>query len=83
MVKLLLSAGAEPNLQGCCGDTPLFWATTRGRMDIVQLLLDAGAEPKLAHKEDTHRELAETIINLAVLQEQLLWYRPYGPSYIT
>ena len=49
---MLLSAGAEPNLSRCCGDTPLSRAVKQGNAGIAQTLLDAGANPNHAHKEE-------------------------------
>jgi len=43
MVKLLLTAGAEPNYYTDKGTTPLMTAVHYGRIKIVQLLLEAGA----------------------------------------
>ena len=52
LIEPCSSAGAEPNLSGCCGDTPLSRAVKQGNTGIAQTLLDAGANPNHAHKED-------------------------------
>ena len=44
IARLLLDAGAEPNLWDCDGETALMCASSRGHVEIVRLLLDAGAD---------------------------------------
>jgi uncharacterized protein len=41
--RLLLEAGADPNVRGAEGDTPLRWCVERGDTDMVELLLEKGA----------------------------------------
>ena len=43
-VKLLLEAGANPNLTDNGGDTPLHWACQEGYVNIIRCLLKAGAD---------------------------------------
>src|SRR5690606_37903578 len=51
MIKLLLEAGADPNLTVLSHtETPLMFAARSGALDAVKLLLDAGAE--LEAKDD-------------------------------
>ena len=48
IVKLLLAAGADPNLAPPTGSAPLVYAMTSGSKrtaEMVRMLLDAGAEP--------------------------------------
>jgi ankyrin repeat protein len=45
LLKLLLSHGAEVNVRGPSGDTPLHHAIQHGVAEIVKGLLDAGADP--------------------------------------
>jgi ankyrin repeat protein len=49
MVQLLVAHGADVNLRGLSGATPLFWAVMRGQKDDVKFLLDHGADPNLAN----------------------------------
>ncbi|KAJ8668818.1 hypothetical protein QAD02_000077 [Eretmocerus hayati] len=42
-VRLLLSAGASPNVVDDAGDTPLLLAIRSGKIELVQLLIDAKA----------------------------------------
>jgi len=42
--KLLLQAGADPNIPNRYGRTPLFWVVTNGQAELVRLLLQAGAD---------------------------------------
>ena len=44
---LLLSAGADPNVQDGSGRTALFMAAEQDDADLVELLLEAGADPTL------------------------------------
>ena len=44
VVRLLLAAGASPNLSHNNGWAPLYWASFSGHVDVVRALLDAGAD---------------------------------------
>ena len=48
IVRVLLEAGADPNLSAGCRVTPLYHASRYGHIKIVELLLNAGADPNLA-----------------------------------
>ena len=48
MIQLLVAHGADVNVQGSSGATPLFWAVMRDQKDDVKFLLDHGANPNLA-----------------------------------
>ena len=61
VAKLLLDAGAAPNMADHGGYTPLITAADRGRKDLVQLLLDRGAQPNMAHHNGA------TPLDLAIL----------------
>ena len=43
VIQLLLERGADPNIAGKEGWTPLHWAAKRGNKDVIQLLLDLTA----------------------------------------
>ncbi len=45
-VTLLLKKGADPNLPGSTGSTPLVQAVQSGKEEMVTLLLNAGADPR-------------------------------------
>jgi ankyrin repeat protein len=51
VVKRLLSAGAEVNVQDKNGKTPLHRAAIVGDVDIVKRLLSAGANPKIQDQD--------------------------------
>ena len=53
VLKVLLEAGADPNIPNNSEETPLYWATVQGEIGVVKLLLDAGADPNIAN---IHRE---------------------------
>ena len=41
----MFQRGADPNILGHDGDTPLYWAAKIGDRDMVRLLLDGRANP--------------------------------------
>jgi ankyrin repeat protein len=49
MIQLLIAHGADVNLRGLSGATPLFWAVMRGQKDDEKFLLDHGADPNLTN----------------------------------
>jgi len=49
MMQLLVAHGADVNLRGITGTTPLFWAVLRDQKDDLKFLLDHGADPNLAN----------------------------------
>lgn len=51
-MALLLAAGADPNLQGRIGDTPLHRAVPRAqdRTGAIRMLIAAGADPSIENK---------------------------------
>ena len=60
----LLNKGADPNLPGKGGDTPLIAAARVGYMDAIEWLLTAGAKVDLANR------MGETPLIVAVQQRQ-------------
>jgi hypothetical protein len=42
-VRVLLAAGADPNVEGCEGDTPLRWSAEHGDISMAAILLRCGA----------------------------------------
>lgn len=72
ITKLLLEAGADPNIRGNKGMTALRWAVTnpKGDFRLVRLLLQHGADPWIEsdtgghavnYAETVHPELAEEL----------------------
>ena len=56
-MRLLLEAGANPNLQDEFGMTALHAAVGVGSLDIARMLLDAGADATIENDEgETPRE---------------------------
>lgn len=58
VVRLLLAAGADPNLAEGEGITALTVAAEGGHLEVVRLLLEAGADPAYRTWEGTAAELA-------------------------
>ena len=48
VVRVLLNAGAQVDLAGYEGTTPLYWAARHGHLDVVRALLNAGADKTIA-----------------------------------
>ena len=58
-VRELLEKGADPNVRGEYGNTPLHDAAYEGHVDVVRLLLEHGADPTVKNKDgDTPLDLA-------------------------
>lgn len=49
MIQLLVEHGADVNLRGASGTTPLYWAVLRDQKDDEKYLLDHKADPNLAN----------------------------------
>ncbi|KAF2760464.1 ankyrin [Pseudovirgaria hyperparasitica] len=56
MVKLLLDAGADPDMDCCNGHKPLHEAASRNHAQVVRLLLEAGVSPKTGKTRDPGRK---------------------------
>ena len=50
-VRLLLEAGANPNIQNTNGNTPLIRAVAQGYTEITKLLLEHGANPHIRNND--------------------------------
>ena len=71
LCRVLLDAGANPNLQDSHGNTPLWRATfsSRGRGEVLTLLREFGADPLLKNKSGVSPvSLARTIGDVDVAQ---------------
>lgn len=53
VVRLLLAAGANPNVRDAGGRTPLHFAVSAGTAPVVRLLLDHGADPDILDNRGT------------------------------
>ncbi len=51
VLRLLVKAGANPNLPDAAGQTPLLAAVYSGRAGVVQYLLEHGADPRVKNRE--------------------------------
>jgi ankyrin repeat protein len=49
IIQLLIEHGADVNMRGITGTTPLFWAVMRGQKDDIKTLLEHGADPNLTN----------------------------------
>ena len=48
-VLALIDAGADPNMIGDIGNTPLQYAAMKGHDEVVRLLLEKGADPSIVN----------------------------------
>ena len=53
IVDILADAGADVNVQGADGATPLLVASFFGRTDTVKVLLEHGADKSIANNDGT------------------------------
>jgi uncharacterized protein len=75
MVRILLEAGADPELKGR-GFTPLGMAALQGHVRIVRLLLKAGADVDRKSNDGNTPIIAATLMHRADAVRELLAYRP-------
>lgn len=58
----MIALGADVNAPDNNGNTPLLWALSNGKLDILRTLINAGADPTLKNNEGkTALEKAATI----------------------
>src|SRR5260370_33863794 len=69
VARLLLERGADSNLGDRDGVTPLFWAVTRQRLDILTLLLAHGADPNRPDPKDREHYWPRTANGTTPLME--------------
>lgn len=75
LVRMLLDAGADPNLRGN-GQRPLPLAAQRGHARIIQLLLRAGADPDLPGSDGNTPLFIAAQLNRVDVLRALLPYQP-------
>lgn len=75
MTRVLLEAGADPDLKGR-GFTPLGMAALQGHVRIVRLLLKAGADVDRKSNDGNTPIIAATILHRTDVVRELLAYRP-------
>jgi ankyrin repeat protein len=75
MTRVLLEAGADPNLKGR-GFTPLGMAALRGQTRIVRMLLKAGADVDLKSSDSNTPIIAAAIMHRTDVVRELLAYQP-------
>ncbi len=51
-IEWLISKGADPNMRGGRGQTPMHFAAVAGRVDVLELLLSHGVETNALDNED-------------------------------
>lgn len=77
IVKELLSAGIDPNIEDDNGDAPVVRSIYNGNMDIFLELINAGADPNLACSKIPSEFIRETkTIKLMNTQKYLKTYMP-------
>ncbi|MCK9619035.1 MAG: ankyrin repeat domain-containing protein [Methylobacter sp.] len=78
-VNIMIAAGADLNLYGDIGDTPLHYAVRMQREVVVEALLAAGAVPDLKNDYgDTPLDIAKIEGNQKIIS--LLSAKKYGTS---
>jgi len=73
IASLLIAAGAEVNVKGNLGETPLHKASMRGHKEIVKLLINHGAQVKASSEDGTtplylaalgqHKEIVQLLLD--------------------
>ena len=76
LTEYLLSVGADPNIMGKGGDTPLICAAGRGSEERVKMLLAAGADP-LIKNDSGHTPLTAAAMHYPDMFPLLLGHKPY------
>ena len=77
--KILLTKGANPNIQCSMGETPLFQAVEMGKLEHIKLLLNNGANPNIAN-EDGISPLHSAVINQNLLIVKNLLKKGANPN---
>lgn len=67
IVRLLLTAGADVNSQGCDDDTPISSAVSRGQTEVVRVLIDAKADMTL-HTTGKMEWDSMTLLGIAIVR---------------
>lgn len=75
MVRILLEAGADPDLKGR-GFTPLGMSALQGHVRIVRLLLKAGADVDRKSNDGNTPIIAATLMHRVDVVRELLAYHP-------
>jgi ankyrin repeat protein len=78
--RLLLEAGADPNVAGSLNwgtTTPLIVATRGGFIEGMQLLLDHGADPNIEIDGETAMSVAEQIKPKKLAKEVVKFLKPF------
>ncbi len=75
MVRILLEAGADPDLKGR-GFTPLGMSALQGHVRIVRLLLKAGADVDRKSNDGNTPIIAATLMHRTDVVRELLAYHP-------
>lgn len=82
IIKLLIDKGADPNIKGHMGKTPLMIASEARNVEIVKHLLEKGADPKLKDnsglssidiaKRVEHREIIRLLNHISIATKEII-----------
>ena len=78
MVKLLIEAGANINIQDESGNTPLHYSAANGKKDVVKYLLDNKADASIVNVKEQKAIDYSNVKGFNEITELILKYAPSG-----
>ena len=78
MVKLLIEAGANINIQDESGNTPLHYSAANGKKDVVKYLLDNKADTSIVNVKEQKAIDYSNVKGFNEITELILKYAPSG-----
>lgn len=78
MVKLLIEAGANINIQDESGNTPLHYSAANGKKDVVKYLLENKADASIVNVKEQKAIDYSNVKGFNEITELILKYAPSG-----